>query len=463
MKILYVGAGFVGTASAAVAAGSGHETLVYDIDKRKIENFGSFDSQKIESTLFEDGLSDLLTKNKDRIRFTDDYANVAAWLSDTEAVFMCLPTPSKEETGEADLSYYFDALEKLAETLKNIKKRKRIVIINKSTVPIGTARQTASFLNRKGIKNVGVASNPEFLVEGKAVSGTLKPDRVVVGAESEKDFDILRNIYRRFYDAPDVAYIETSPEEAEAGKLLSNYLLFNKLAECFDVVGRTAESFDGIRFENLRKIIASDRRIGEWGLYDSIYAGGSCFIKDARSLAYQLKKKGYTAALLDETLSANNRQLQSFLERAEEAGFSWKGKRVALLGLSFKRDTNDIRHSPSLKIVPFLQEKKAREIVLFDPSAMPEFKKAFPETQKLIYKKNAAEAIKGSDCVVIATDWPEFRELGDVIIAKAAPRALIMDGRRMLAHRYEDLRDKSFFVIAVGSPVILQKQKTARD
>src|SRR3989339_1454536 len=460
MNILYIGSGFVGACSAAVSADSGHNVLVFDIDKEKIKKLSSGDRDTIESCLFEEGLGDLLVRHKERIDFTTDYGKVEDFLENCDGVFMCLPTPEIGETGESNLEYYYSAAEKLAESLAKRNKgaqEKYIVIINKSTVPIIMVDKTQEILNAHGVKNCGVVSNPEFLVEGKAISGSLKPDRVVIGAWAEKDFEIMRAVYQRFYDAPTVEYIEVNPKEAAAGKLLANFYLFNKLAICFDVIGRTCETFSGLQFENIRKILTTDPRIGDWGLYNSLYAGGSCFIKDARSLSHQLQTAGQEAILVNETHLANKRQLEMFVGRAErEAQLDWSDKVVALVGLAFKRDTNDTRNSPAIDIVNFLLEKQVKEIHCYDPAAIEMFKKDFPESNQIRYFKDEKDVVSGADVVIIATDWPQFRGLGDILL-QSSSRPLIMDGRRMLQHKYDELQKAGFDIIAVGSPFVKGK------
>ena len=458
MKLLYIGSGFVGACSAAVSADSGHEVLVFDVDERKIKLLSSGDRDTIQSCLFEDGLGDLLIRNKERILFTTDYAQAEKFLNDCDAIFMCLPTPEIGETGESDLSFYSSAAEKLAGALakrNGFQQEKYIVIVNKSTVPIDMVEQTEKIMSKAGVKNFGVASNPEFLVEGKAIVGSLHPDRVVVGAWQEKDFAVMRQVYQRFYNSSTVQYIETNPKEAAAGKLLANFMLFNKLAVCFDVVGRTCETFSDLQFENLRKILISDPRIGKWGLYDSLYAGGSCFIKDARSLSHQLQTVGQNAVLVDETYLANKRQLELFIGRAEkEVEFSWTGKTVALLGLAFKQETNDTRNSASIYIVNFLLEKQVEKINAYDPAAMDGFKQLFPKTDVIKYFDDQIVAIKNADVVIIATDWPQFRSVADVLLLLSDKKPLIMDGRRVLQHRYDELKENGFIIIAVGSQLI---------
>lgn len=458
MNILYIGAGFVGACSAAVSVDSGHNVLVFDVDEKKIKALSSEDRDTIESCLHENGLGDLLVKHSERITFTTDYKMAVDFLDNCDAIFMCLPTPEIGETGESDLKYYYSAGEKLAENLakrNNGKQEKYIVIINKSTVPIAMIDKTEEMMDERGVKNYGVVSNPEFLVEGQAIEGSIRPDRVVVGAWEEKDFQIMRKVYQRFYDSSTVKYIEVNPKEAAAGKLLANFYLFNKLAICFDVIGRTAETFSDIKFENLRGIITSDQRIGNWGFYDSLYAGGSCFIKDARSLSHQLQTAGQNPAIIDETYLANKRQLELFIGRVKkDANIDWNGKRVALVGLAFKKDTNDTRNSPSIEIVRHLQEQGVSKMRLYDPVASEMFKLDFPESDKIAYFDNEFEAIKESDIIIIATDWPQFRGLADMIINEIDKKTLIMDGRRMLQHRYNDLQNAGFDIIAVGSPFI---------
>ncbi|OGH88657.1 MAG: hypothetical protein A3J93_01000 [Candidatus Magasanikbacteria bacterium RIFOXYC2_FULL_42_28] len=454
MKILYIGSGFVGACSAAVSANSGHETLAYDIDENKIAMLGANDRDTIESCLFEEGLGDLIVRNREHLTFTSDYDKVEEFIEDVDAIFMCLPTPEIGETGESDLKYYNSATIKLAQILasRNTNKQsKYVVIVNKSTVPINMVDQTAEIMKKQGVKNFGVVSNPEFLVEGKAVSGSLKPDRVVVGASSQKDFGIMRQIYRRFYDSTAIKYIEVNPKEAAASKLLANFYLFNKLAVCFDVIGRACETFSDIKFENIRSILTSDKRIGDWGFYDSLYAGGSCFIKDARSLSHQLQSAGQNATIVNETYLANKRQLNIFVGRAQrEANFDWSGKTVALFGTAFKQDTNDIRNSPSIDIVNYLMEQSVKKINIFDPAALRWFKTIFPPSKQLIYVANEIEALAGADVVIIVTDWPQFRGLADVLLSGFKGRPLIMDGRRLWQHRYPDLQKAGFDIIAVG-------------
>ena len=408
MKILYIGGGYVGACSAAISADSGHEVLVYDTDEYRVGKFNTFDQDEIESVLYEKGLGEFMVRNRERIRFSSDLFEAGYFLDETDAIFMCLPTPEKGGSGETDLSYYDTAGRTLAQLLlarNSGQQSKYVLIINKSTVPIDMVGRTREIMEEAGVRNFGVGSNPEFLVEGKAVEGSLKPERIVVGADSDQDKDIFRKVYKRFLYSPSVKYIEVNPYEAAAGKLLANFALFNRLSLCFDVVGRVCEKFDNIHFESLRNILISDKRIGEWGFYDSIYAGGSCFIKDARSLAHQLSTRGAVVDVINDTLEANERQLKNFIERAEtELNFDFKDKRIAILGLAFKRDTNDIRNSGALGITKELFKRGVGEIRAFDPIAGENYLKysqSDPDFKKISPFAHASEAIRGADAVII--------------------------------------------------------------
>ncbi len=464
MKILYFGSGYVGTCSAAVSADSGHEVLVYDINQELIKKLSSFDKDTIESSLFEKGLGEFVVRNQARLKFTYELAAIEQFIDEVGAVFMCLPTPEKDGSGETDLSYYEKATIDLGKILvkrNSGEQSQYTLIINKSTLPIEMADKTKEILDSMGVKNYGVGSNPEFLVEGNAIEGSIRPPRIVVGAWNDRDFKIFRDIYNRFVEAPNVGYIEVNPKEAAAGKLLANYFLFNRLVNCYDIVGRASEKFQDLHFENLRKILISDSRIGEWGFYNSLFAGGSCLIKDARSLSHQLKEKEAQVDMINYTLEANQRQLKNFISRAQsELNYTWSGKRVGLLGLSFKRDTNDIRNSPAIYLTKFLLKAEIEQIKVYDPAAGPGFIKYFSNHEnfkKIILADSEIKAMSNVDVLIIATDWPQFRGLPELIKDYLTKGSLIMDGRRMLQYKYDDLANLGYNIIAVGSPLIKAK------
>lgn len=447
----------MGACSAAVSGENGHTVMVYDVDQEKIANLGSGDPEKINISIREIGLPELLIKNRERITFTTDYALVERFLDTTDVIFMCLPTPEVGETGESDLSYYMHAGKRLASSLAQRNdgaQTKYVVIVNKSTVPISMVDQTTEIMDAEKVTSYGVVSNPEFLVEGKAIAGTLHPDRIVVGARHTRDFEIMRSVYQKFCDNPQVTYIEVTPEEAAAGKLLANFYLFTKLAVCFDVMGRTCETFSHINFENIKGILATDPRIGTWGFENSLYAGGSCFIKDARSLTHQLGQEGQNTDLVESVYEANKRQLQLFIERGEKEGkISWKDARVTILGVTFKSETNDIRNSPSATIVAHLLEAGVGMLTICDPAGIEAFQKLIPQQENIRYTTEVGEDILHADVIIIATDWKKFRAVGDMLLT-ISQKSLIMDGRRLLKDYYTRLKEAGYSISAVGSPYV---------
>ena len=465
MNILYIGGGFVGACSAAVSADSGHQTLVFDVDKDKVAKLSSGDRDTVQSCLHEEGLAELLIRNQTMITFTTDLAKVKEFAHHVDAVFMCLPTPEKVGAeGESDLSYYIQSVKDIGPMLaarNDGSQSKRLVIVNKSTVPIKMIDYTEELFRDQGVENFGIVSNPEFLVEGKAIEDSIHPDRVVVGANNDADFVVMREVYRRFYDSASVKYLEVNPYEAACGKLLANYLLFTKIVNAYDVVGRTCEYFPNMNYEQVRKILVADPRIGNWGLYDSLFAGGSCFIKDAASLAHQLESAGTHAHLVRGILEANNFQRDHFFSRAEtEANFAWSGKTVAILGLAFKQDTNDLRNSGAIGIIQQLLGAGVAKIKAYDPAAMTEAKKYFnpaknPLNAKIEYAANVAEALVETEVVIICTDWPQFKTVAETITENTKPPYLIMDGRRIISADYAELAASGYDIIAVGSPTIL--------
>lgn len=462
MKLLYIGGGFVGTCSAAVLADAGHQVTVFDIDKNKVDKLSSGIVAQINSCLQEDKLAEYIIRNTTRLNFTAELETLKNAVDSVDAIFLCLPTPeNKDEQGKTDMKYYVKGLEMLADILKQRKNGSQenyFVIINKSTIPIDAVYFARDFLMEKGVKNFGNVSNPEFLAEGRAIEDSVHPPRIVVGADNEKDFEIMRKMYSRWIDSPNIKYIEVAPKEAAAGKLLSNFILFNRLANCFGVVGRVSEYFEGINFEELRKIISSDPRIGSWGWYDSAFAGGSCFIKDAASLAHQLKEKGAPSNMVDLTLEINNYQLNNFYERTvKEAGLEPSGKTVVVLGAAFKQGTNDTRYSAAIGIIENLIKDGVKEVRVYDPAANNELANYFKTANEQILSKikffdSTNEIFKDSVAVFITTDWQEFKALIDVFKNSVKPPYVIADGRRMWSRFGHELASSGYSYLAVGSP-----------
>ena len=283
MKIIVVGTGFVGLTHAAVCSEYGHEVHAYDVDDARIAAYKSGDRASIESYVNEPGLVEIIEENMDQyLHFTTDVAGI---IDDVDVLFMCLPTPPNRD-GSTNLSYYMNAAHYLGKLLAQRESTHRVVLVNKSTVPIGSVRLLEQVLEEHGVKNFGVASNPEFLPQGNAVEASRKPDRVVVGADTEEDQLILRRVYPQFVNHVRIRYIETTPETAEAIKYTANAILLNYISFWNGVGGRLGETFSNIDMEDLKLGVTADGRVSTWGSYVSNGAGGSCFGKDIQSLIY---------------------------------------------------------------------------------------------------------------------------------------------------------------------------------
>lgn len=455
MKIIVVGTGFVGLTHAAVLSESGHEVYAYDIDKEKIASYNSGERARIERYVNEPGLSSVILETHNRYLFFIGRDQIESVVNGTDAIFLCLPTPPNLD-GSTNLSYYTDAVSYLGTLLAQREDTRRVVLINKSTVPVGTARLLQNILNERNVPNFGVASNPEFLPEGDAVEKSRKPDRVVVGADTPEDFEILRNVYSQYVNHVRIAYTETTPETAEAIKYVSNTLLLTYISFWNGVGARLGETFDGIVMEDLKRGVTSDDRISTWGSYVSNGAGGSCFGKDIQSLIYQLRQQSQPYGLLKDVYDINEHQKSYLVDRAvNEAGFNFNNKTIALLGLAFKKRTNDMRDSSALKVVEALLGRGVKAIRAYDPLAIEEAKHYFnPQHnnlfEKITYHDTVQDAVTNSDALFITTDWEEFRGVAGTIEKLVSPPYLVIDGRRMIAN-YNYLVKNGIGYLAVGS------------
>lgn len=460
MKIIVVGTGYVGLVHAAVCSEYGHEVHAYDIDKTKIEAYASGEAKRIEHYVNEPGLSSLIKENVDKyLFFTYDLESV---LEGTDVIFLCLPTPPNPD-GSSNLIFYDAAVREFAQLLAKREDKRRVVMVNKSTVPIGTTRRLQHIMQEYKVENFGVASNPEFLAEGTAVTQARKPDRVVVGCDRDEDFKILRRVYSQFVNHVRIQYIETTPETAEAIKYVANTMLLTYISFWNGVGARLGERIPNIRIEDLRRGVTSDDRISTWGSYVSNGAGGSCFGKDVRSLIYQLRRVDVDTKMLESSYEVNEYQKVYMVDRAiSEADFRFNNKTIALLGLAFKKQTNDMRDSSSIKVVETLLGKGVCKIKAYDPLANEEAKKVFDLSHNVLFEKieyydSAQEAIEDTEALVISTDWEEFRGLSDTITRTVQPPYLIIDGRRMIPD-YTELVEKGYAYLAVGAQVMQRKK-----
>lgn len=462
MKIIVAGTGYVGLVHAAVCSEYGHEVYAYDIDKKKIADFASGQAEKIERYVNEPGLTGIIRETVNKyLFFTSDLESI---IEGVDAFFLCLPTPANFD-GSTNLTFYDAAAETIAEICARRKDKRRIVFVNKSTVPIGTARHLSGIMERHGVENFGVASNPEFLAEGTAVAQARVPDRVVVGCEEQEDFRILRRVYAQFVNHVRIKYIETTTETAEAIKYVANTMLLTYISFWNGVGAKIGEKFPNVSIDDLRLGVTADDRISTWGSFVSNGAGGSCFGKDISSLIYQLRKVNVNTKMLESSYEVNEYQKVYLIDRAvTEAGYKFNNKNVAVLGLAFKKHTNDMRDASSIKVIESLLGKGVARINAYDPLANETAREEFSPTknilfEKISYLKSAREAIEGTDALFISSDCDEFRGLSRTIEKTSSAPYLVMDGRRMIPD-FGDLVAKGYTYLAVGSRLMVPPQKT---
>ncbi len=460
MRVLVMGTGYVGLSHAAVMAEYGHEVHAYDIDLVRLAAYQSGEAAQIERYVNEPGLSALIRENLDRHLFFE--TDLGDLVDRAEIVFFCINTPSQPD-GSTDLSFFLSAAHDLADRLVRRHPKNRVLLVTKSTVPIGTARILQQVMESHGVENFGVASNPEFLPQGNAVEGSRRPDRVVVGADTAEDFQLLRHLYAQFVNHVRIRYLETTPETAEAIKYMSNAILLTYISFWNGVGARLGEKIPNISMEDLRTGVTGDSRISTWGSYVSNGAGGSCLDKDILSLTHQLHQTNSSTDLLRAVYTINSHQKAYLLDRAvHEMQFDFNQKTVALLGLAFKKRTNDMRNSAALKVVESLLARGVKSIRAFDPLANGEAQRIWFNPEKnylfdrITYCDTPEEAIEGSQALYISTDWEEFRGLSSVLQEIVHPPYLIIDGRRMISD-HDELVVKGYTYLAVGSPLLRPK------
>ncbi len=453
MKIIVAGTGYVGLVHAVVCSEYGHEVYAYDNDKEKINAFSGGQSENIEKYINEPGLNNIIRETLGKYLFFSSDLN--SIIEGTDVIFLCLPTPSNLD-GSTNLTFYNKASEKIAGTVAGKKDKRRIVFVNKSTVPIGTAIHLKEIMNARGVQNFGVASNPEFLAEGSAVDQARKPDRVVVGCDCKEDFKILRRVYSQFVNHVRIKYIETSPETAESIKYIANTMLLTYISFWNGVGARIGEKFPNVKIDDLRLGVTSDGRISTWGSFVSNGAGGSCFGKDIASLIYQMRNVNVSTKMLEASYEVNEYQKIYLIDRAiDEAGFKFNNKTVAVLGLAFKKHTNDMRDASSIKVIESLLGKGVARIKAYDPFANETAKAVLDSSKNILFEKieyynSAREAIEGTHALFISSDCEEFRGLSRTVEDTVKPPYLVIDGRRMIPD-FEEIVARGFDYLSVGS------------
>ena len=437
MNIAIVGTGYVGLVSGACFAETGVNVTCVDVDEKKVERL-----KNGEIPIYEPGLDQLVLKNvkAGRLKFTTDLASV---LNDQEIVFSAVGTPPDED-GSADLRYVLQVAQTIGENLNRY-----IVVVTKSTVPVGTARKVhqtiSAALAKRGVDvPFDVASNPEFLKEGNAIKDFMSPDRVVVGVESEKAKKALTKLYKPFL-INNFRVIFMDIPSAEMTKYAANSMLATRISFMNDIANLCERV--GADVNMVRAGIGSDTRIGRKFLYAGCGYGGSCFPKDVKALIKTADQNGYSMEVLKAVERVNERQKSVLFDKLQKAynGEDLKGKTIAMWGLSFKPETDDMRESTALIMIDKLVAAGCR-IRVYDPIAMDECRRRVGD--KVIYCRDMYDAVLDADALLLLTEWKEFRLPTWGVIRKAMRRSLVIDGRNIFD--VEELEENGFEYYCIG-------------
>ena len=441
MNIAIIGTGYVGLVSGTCFAEMGNQVTCVDIDHEKVEQLRQGDLP-----IYEPDLEHYFARNRkeERLHFTTELEE--AVLS-ADAIFMALPTPPGED-GSADLSYVMDAAGDVADLLVNEEESKYRVVVNKSTVPVGTADRVQEVMEERGLvlgEDVDVVSNPEFLREGAAVDDFMKPDRVVIGTSSEKAADRMKRLYEPFVRQGNPILV-VDERSAEMIKYTANSLLATRIS-FMNEIANLCERVDA-NVDKVRLGVSKDHRIGPHFLYAGIGFGGSCFPKDVQALARKGRQEGYDFQILDAVLDVNDRQRRRLADQATDYfGGDMDGRKIAVWGLSFKPGTDDIREAPSHIIIEDLLEKGAN-ISAFDPEAIETTRDVFGDS--IHYGDSMYEVLDDAEALVICTEWHEFRRPNLEDVHDRLARPLIFDGRNVFEP--ERMAEMGFDYYSIGRP-----------
>lgn len=431
MNIAVIGTGYVGLVTGACFAEFGVNVTCVDVDENKISSLNNG-----EIPIYEPGLGKVVTKNVEanRLKFT---INIKSAIEDALVVFLAVGTPPQED-GSPDMSYFRQAAKDIAEAMNGYK-----VLVTKSTVPVGTGKWLKDFVteNLKTKTDFGVASNPEFLREGAAIEDFMRPNRVVIGSNEEEAIIIMKDLYRPLY-LIETPIVITSLEAAELIKYAANAFLATKIT----FINEIANLCDAIGCDvhDVARGIGMDKRIGGKFLHPGPGYGGSCFPKDTRALTTVADKFNVETRIVDAVIEANEFQRQAMIPKIEKLVGDLNGKKIGVLGLSFKPETDDMRESPAIEIIKQLV-KKGASIKAFDPVAMKEAKECLPEIE---YAENEYDAIEGADALLIITEWNQFRALNMKQVKKLLKTPKIADLRNI--YEPEDMRKLGFEYVGVG-------------
>ncbi|HEY3320256.1 MAG TPA: UDP-glucose/GDP-mannose dehydrogenase family protein [Planctomycetota bacterium] len=432
MRITIVGTGYVGLVAGTCFAEIGNDVVGLDVDEGKVAKLN-----KGELTIFEPGLFDLFSRNlrEKRLSFTTNYDKAVAH---AQVMFLCLPTPPAED-GSADTRHVLSAAREIAKRMDCYK-----VIVSKSTVPIGTHKEIAAEIRKHYKGEFSIASNPEFLKEGTAVEDFLKPDRVVLGVQDEKAWQILSTLYEP-YCRTGAPIMRMDPASSEMTKYAANAFLATKIS-FMNEIARLCEKTNA-DVDLVRMGISKDGRIGSAFLFPGIGYGGSCFPKDTRALVQSGKQHGLEMKVVDAAEQVNDEQKLILIERMRKHFGSLSGKRFAIWGLAFKPRTDDVREAPALALIQQLLAAKAK-VQCFDPEAMATAKRVLGN--KVTYTKDAYSALDGADALVLATEWNEFRMPDWDRVKKLLKTPVVFDGRNI--YRPDYVREQGFVYYGIGKP-----------
>ncbi|MFP4082683.1 MAG: UDP-glucose dehydrogenase family protein [Candidatus Aminicenantes bacterium] len=432
MKIGIIGTGYVGLVTATGLAELGHKVTGTDVVADKVDK-----ASRGIAHIYEPSLDQLLKKNLKRGNLGFDH-DLDKTILESDVLFVCVNTPQRED-GSADMSFVEEVSRKVAENLNKYK-----LVVEKSTVPVRTSmwiKRTISLYKRSETP-FDIASNPEFLREGSAVSDFLNPDRIILGVETEKAEDILRKIYDRFKDRVIITNIDT----AELIKHASNSFLALKISY-INLMSEMCEKTEA-DVEQVARGMGLDHRIGPQFLRAGLGYGGSCFPKDIKALTKIGEDLGINMNLLREADRINAERTKLFVEKIRKALWILKDKTLAVLGLSFKPETDDIREAPSIKVIRELI-KEGSLLHLYDPQAMENMKTIFPEDPpQIVYARSASEAAEGANALLIITEWDEFENLDLKKIKKTMANPIIVDGRNI--YQQDEIRKLGFEYYSIG-------------
>jgi UDPglucose 6-dehydrogenase len=439
-SISIIGLGYVGLCTAATFASRGIRTVGIDIDKTRVEQI-----RKGKAPLHEPRL-DRMLKSAVKMKLLDATIEVSG-ATGTDTTFLTVGTPS-QQNGAIDLSHIKNASKDLGNVLRE--KRGYHLVVVKSTVVPGTINGTVkSSLEQSSGKKVGpklgLCANPEFLKEGTAISDTLHPDKIVIGSNDKKSASQLSGLYRRFYGSKLPPVIVTNPESAELVKYASNAFLATKIS-FINTIANIAQQIPGVDVGTIAEAIGLDPRIGALFLKAGPGYGGSCFHKDLQALINYSQNNGYDPILFRATEDANEQQATRVVSMAEKLLGSLSDKRVAVLGLAFKKDTDDIREAASLRVINQLQ-KRAAHVIVYDPLAMLKTRKLVAD--QIEYAENPQSALKGADCAIIMTEWDQFRKLKVKDFQAYMKTPKIVDARRI--YDPEEFSRLNYVAVGLGS------------